>query len=377
MKNFIFSSESVTLGHPDKICDYIADNILDEALKQDKDSRMAVEVTIKNDLIFIYGEATTNAKLDYEMIAKKCIQEIGYNEDYSVIIRVTQQSKEIHNAVVKNQKICAGDQGIMFGYACNETENYMPAPIYYAHKLAATLSKVQKRYGYLGPDGKTQVSVEYKDDKVYRIDTIVVSTQHKAYISQEKIREIVLKDVILPTIPEQLLDEDTKYLINPSGSFIVGGSFGDSGTTGRKIICDTYGGMGRIGGGCLSSKDPSKVDRTGAYYARYVAKNIVANGLADRCEIQVAYAIGKNEPVSLMVDTFGTGKISDEEILTIIKNNFDFSVTNMIHELDLFQPIYRYTSCYGHFGKDIFTWEQTKTLDIPHQIKTNLIQKSA
>lgn len=377
MKNYIFSSESVTLGHPDKVCDYIADNILDEALKQDKDSRMAVEVTIKNDLIFIYGEATTNAKLDYETIAKNCIREIGYNEDYSVIIRVTQQSQEIHNAVVKDQKICAGDQGIMFGYACNETENYMPAPIYYAHKLAATLSEVQKQYGYLGPDGKTQVSVEYKDGKVSRIDTIVVSTQHKAYVSQEKIREIVLKDVILPTIPEHLLDKDTKYLINPSGSFIVGGSFGDSGTTGRKIICDTYGGMGRIGGGCLSSKDPSKVDRTGAYYARYVAKNIVANKLADRCEIQVAYAIGKNEPVSLMVDTFGTGKIPDEEILTIINNNFDFSVTNMINELDLYKPIYKYTSCYGHFGKDIFTWEQVKILDVLHLIKTDLIQKSA
>ncbi|UTY40063.1 methionine adenosyltransferase [Allocoprobacillus halotolerans] len=367
MKDYIFTSESVTLGHPDKICDFIADCILDEALKQDKYSKMAVEVTIKDEIVFIYGEASTNAKIDYEQIAKQCLREIGYHEDYHVILKISKQSKEIHQAVDK-QEVCAGDQGIMFGYACRETESYMPAPIYYAHQLAFALSLAQKRHDFLGPDGKTQVSVEYKNGQVARIDTIVVSTQHTAMASLDQIKEVVMQEVIQSTIPDGLLDEDTKYYINPSGSFIVGGSFGDSGTTGRKIICDTYGGMGRIGGGCLSSKDPSKVDRTGAYYARYVAKNIVANGLADRCEIQVSYAIGQAKPISLMIDTFGTGLFSDQQIEEIVENNFDFCVQHMIDELDLYQPIYHLTSCYGHFGKEILTWEKVKKLNIPDHL---------
>lgn len=354
----------MTLGHPDKICDFIADSILDEALTQDKYSKMAVEVTIKNEIVFIYGEASTRAQIDYENIARQCLRKIGYKEDYHIILKISEQSREIHEAVSKDHEVCAGDQGIMFGYACNETEAYMPAPIYYAHRLAFALSQAQKKHAFLGPDGKTQVSVEYKDGKVARIDTIVVSTQHKAFATQDQIKEVVMQEVIRPTIPDDLLDQETKYFINPSGSFVVGGSFGDSGTTGRKIICDTYGGMGRVGGGCLSSKDPSKVDRTGAYYARYVAKNIVAHGLADRCEIQVSYAIGQAQPISLLIDTFGTGHVSDQKIKEIVETNFDFRVQNMIDELDLYQPIYHLTSCYGHFGKDMLTWERIKKLKV-------------
>lgn len=359
MKNYIFTSESVTAGHPDKICDYIADSILDEALKQDKNSRMAVEATIKDDFIFIYGEANTNADIDYERIALNCLKEIGYKEEYHVYCKIGKQSSEIHNAVDNNQELGAGDQGIMFGYACDDTDEYMPAPIYYANKLAMRLGEVQKESDILGPDGKTQVSVEYEDDKVKRIDTIVISTQHIKDADIEDIRNLVMNEVINKVIPDHLIDNHTKYLINPSGSFIVGGSFGDSGTTGRKIICDTYGGMGRIGGGCFSSKDPTKVDRSAAYYCRYVAKNIVANGYAKKCEIQVAYAIGKAEPVSLFIDTFHTG--NEEEILKVIHDHFSFKVNDMINELDLLQPIYHKTSTYGHFGRKEFTWE--KVLD--------------
>lgn len=364
MKNYIFTSESVTEGHPDKICDYIADSILDEALKVDASSRMAIEATIKDEIIFIYGECYTNAKLDYENIAKKCMKEIGYDEEYKVITKVGQQSPEIHNAVDKKDVIGAGDQGIMFGFACNETKVYMPAPIYYANLLAERLAYIQKQYSFLGPDGKTQVSVEYEDDKVKRIDTIIISTQHVEGVKYSELKKLLLNEVVYHVIPNELLDGDTKYLINSSGSFIVGGSFGDSGTTGRKIICDTYGGTGRIGGGCLSSKDPSKVDRSAAYYCRYVAKNIVANQLAEKCEIQVSYAIGKSEPISLYINTFNTNIIPEEEIMTIIQNNFDFRVSNIINELDLQRPIYRKTACYGHFGREIFPWENIKKLII-------------
>lgn len=362
MKNYIFTSESVTEGHPDKICDYISDSILDEALKIDTSSRMAIEATIKDEIIFIYGECHTNAELDYENIAKKCMKEIGYNEEYKVIIKVGQQSLEIHDAVDKKDVIGAGDQGIMFGFACNETKAYMPAPIYYANLLAERLAYIQKQHLFLGPDGKTQVSVEYENDKVKRIDTIIISTQHVEGVKYSELKKILLNEVVYHVIPNELLDNETKYLINSSGSFIVGGSFGDSGTTGRKIICDTYGGVGRIGGGCLSSKDPSKVDRSAAYYCRYVAKNIVANKLAEKCEIQVSYAIGKPEPVSLYINTFNTNIISEEEIMKIIQNNFDFRVSNIINELDLQKPIYRKTACYGHFGREIFPWENTKKL---------------
>lgn len=252
----------------------------------------------------------------------------------------------------------------MFGYACDDTDNYMPAAIEYAHKLAKRLSDVRRGNALLLPDGKTQVSVEYENDKIKRIDTIVVSTQHVAKASQQQIADIVMKDVITPVIPDELLDEDTIYLINPSGSFVMGGSFGDSGTTGRKIVVDSYGGMGRIGGGCFSSKDPSKVDRSAAYYCRYVAKNIVAHQLASKCEVQVAYAIGKVKPVSIMVDTFGTGNKSDEEILDIIRSNFSFEVKDIIEELDLCRPIYKETSCYGHFGREEFSWE--KIIDLKY-----------
>lgn len=357
MSDYIFTSESVTEGHPDKVCDLIADSILDEALRQDPDSNMAVEATIKDDFVLVYGEASTKADIDYEKIAKETIKSIGYDEDYTVKTVVNHQSPEIHKAVNRDV-VCAGDQGIMFGYACNETDEYMPAPIYYAHALSRQLAKVRRQDDRLRPDGKTQVSVEYVDGKPRRIDAIVVSTQHAADVSQDEIHQLVREKVIDPVIPADLLDENTKYFINPSGSFVVGGSFGDSGTTGRKIVCDTYGGRGRIGGGCFSSKDPTKVDRSAAYYARWVAKNIVASGLADQCEVQVSYAIGEPEPVSIFVDTFGTGKVDDEKILDIIRNNFSFEVGNILKELDLKRPIYARTTNYGHFGDPDLPWEK-------------------
>ncbi len=356
---YIFTSESVTEGHPDKICDKIADSILDEALKTDKNSKMAVEATIKDDFILIYGEANTKSKIDYEKIAKKVMVEAGYSENYNVMVKVNSQSKEISNAVVhEDGEIAAGDQGIMFGFACNDTESYMPAAIYYANQLAKQLNRTYRNSSILGPDGKTQVSVEYCDNKVKRIDTIVVSTQHTSSTNLMEISDLIINKVINKVIPNELIDDKTKFLINPSGSFVIGGSFGDSGTTGRKIVCDTYGGMGRIGGGCFSSKDPSKVDRSAAYYCRYVAKNIVANGLAEKCEIGVSYAIGKVKPISIFVDTFNTSLYSNEEILNIIYNNFNFKVTNIIDELDLKKPIYANTACYGHFGREEFSWEK-------------------
>lgn len=368
MSNYIFTSESVTSGHPDKICDYIADSILDEALRQDPDSKMAVEATIKNDFILVYGEANTKADIDYEKIAKDVLKEIGYDEDYKVSVVVDQQSPEINHAVVQEKdgqtEVAAGDQGIMFGFAVDESDELMPLPIYLAHRLSRQLSKVRHRMpDVLKPDGKTQVSVEYVDDKPVRVDTILVSTQHAADVSQEEIQKLVREEVIAKAIPEGMIDEQTKIIINPSGSFVVGGSFGDSGTTGRKIVCDTYGGMGRIGGGCFSSKDPTKVDRSAAYYARYVAKNLVANGLAKKAEVEVAYAIGKKEPVSIYVNTFGTGTKSDEEILDIVKKNFNFEVGNILEELDLKRPIYRQTTNYGHFGDPDLPWEKIKVLE--------------
>lgn len=354
-----FTSESVTQGHPDKVCDQIADTILDAALSIDKNSKMAVECTIKDDLILIYGEANTKAKLDYKKIALNKIKEIGYEEEYKVIVKVNQQSPEINHAVVKkNGMLKAGDQGIMFGYACDETKNFMPAPIEYAHKLAECLDVLRRKVDYLMPDGKTQVTVEYSNNQVKRIEAIVISIQHKKGISQNMIKELITKEVINKVIDKKLLDSGTKIMINPSGSFIKGGSFGDSGTTGRKIIVDSYGGMGHIGGGCFSSKDPSKVDRSAAYYCRYVAKNIVAHNLAKRCEIQVAYVIGKSRPVSISIDTFGTSSLTNDRLLEIINNNFDFEINHIIKELDLLRPIYSKTSCYGHFGRNIFSWEK-------------------
>lgn len=361
MKNYYFTSESVTSGHPDKICDLIADSILDAAITQDPYSHMAVEATIKDDFILVYGEANTKATIDYETIAKNVLKEIGYEENYSVLVKVGQQSSEINDAVA-HDSIAAGDQGIMFGYACNETESYMPLPIDLAHKLANRLEEVRRSNPLLKPDGKTQVTVKYEDNKPVSIKTIVVSTQHSADITQEQLKELIMNEVIAPIIDKKWLTEETNYLINPSGSFVVGGSFGDSGTTGRKIVVDTYGGMAPIGGGCFSSKDPTKVDRSAAYYARYVCKNLVAAGLCDRCQLQLSYAIGVAKPLSVLIETFGTNKVDEEKLYEIVENNFDFSLVNIINELELRRPIYRTTTNYGHFGKEYLPWEQIKNL---------------
>ena len=362
MAKVLFTSESVTSGHPDKICDLIADSILDAALEQDPDSHMAVEASIKDDLIFVFGEAGTKAEIDYEAIAKNVLKEIGYTEDYQVITRVDRQSAEINNAVT-GEELGAGDQGIMFGYASNETINFMPFAIDCAHRLAKRLEEVRRSDERLRPDGKVQVTAEYENDVLKRIDTIVVSTQHTEDISQDTLRSLIIDQVIKPTADASLIDENTKFLINPSGSFIVGGSFGDSGTTGRKIVVDTYGGYAPIGGGCFSSKDPTKVDRSAAYYARYVCRNIIANGLALRAQLQLSYAIGEPRPVSVNINTFGTGVMDDDSLLEIIMKNFDFSVSGIIRELDLRRPIYRSTTNYGHFGKPELPWEQFRRIN--------------
>lgn len=360
---YFFTSESVTEGHPDKICDKISDKILDTALEQDKNSKMAVETTIKGNLVFIYGEANTKAKLNYEEIAKEVLKDIGYNEEFNFIIKVSNQSKEINKSVEKKE-LAAGDQGIMFGYATNETKELMPLPILLANKLAYNLTKVRKedKNTPLLPDGKTQVTVEYQNNKPKRIDTIIIAAQHKKEITQKELKKYIIENVITKTIPQNLLDKKTKILINTSGSFIIGGPYSDSGTTGRKIIVDTYGGTSRIGGGCLSSKDPTKVDRSAAYYTRYVAKNIVAHNLADKCEIQVSYAIGKQKPISLFIETFNTEKVNINEIYKYVETNFNFSVENIINELNLKNIKYYNIASYGHFGRtDInLPWENIK-----------------
>ena len=363
MSKVFFTSESVTSGHPDKICDLIADSILDEALRQDPYAHMAVEATIKDDLILVYGEAGTTAVIDYEKIALSVLKQIGYNEEYHVQVKVNKQSAEINNAVDQDN-LGAGDQGIMFGFASNETEVLMPYAIYTAHRLAAQLEKVRREDGRLGPDGKTQVTAEYNDGKLTRVDTIVVSTQHNKEISQEEIKDLIIEKVIKPVIDEKLIDENTRYLINPSGSFVLGGSWGDSGTTGRKIVVDSYGGYAPIGGGCFSSKDPTKVDRSAAYYARYVCRNLVANGLAEKCQLQLSYAIGEPNPTSVYVQSFGTSKYNDDELQAIVLKNFNFSVSNIINELDLRKPIYTKTTNYGHFGKKDLPWEQFKKIEL-------------
>ncbi len=363
MAKMYFTSESVTSGHPDKICDLIADSILDEAMRQDPESHMAVEATIKDDLIFVYGEAGTKAVIDYEKIAKDVLKEIGYNEDYNVIVKVNVQSPEINSAVAHNE-IAAGDQGIMFGFASDETERYMPFAIDCAHRLAAKLEEVRRSDPRLKPDGKTQVTAEYDDGVLKRVDAIVVSTSHTEDITQEELRELIMEKVIKPVVDPALTDENTRYLINPSGKFTICGSFGDSGTTGRKIVVDTYGGYAPIGGGCFSSKDPTKVDRSAAYYARYVCRNLVANGLAKKVQLQLSYAIGEPEPVSVNVNTFGTSGYTEEELLDIIRRNFNFSVVNIINELDLRRPFYRKTTNYGHFGKKDLPWEQFKKIEL-------------
>jgi S-adenosylmethionine synthetase len=364
-RTYYFSSESVTDGHPDKVCDQIADAILDEALRQNEHSKMAVEATIKDNTVVIYGEQTTDALLDYAKIARGVLADIGYTEFFNVILLVGNQSQNIFDKVVLGNEIAAGDQGIMFGYATNETPNYMPLAIDTAHKLSKRLSDFKHIDPRIKPDGKTQVTVLYVDDKPVRITKVVVSTQHDADLDLDELRAIIRKEVIDKVIDPKWIDpKDFETIINPGGNFIIGGPYGDSGTTGRKIVVDTYGGMGRIGGGCFSSKDPSKVDRSAAYYCRYVAKNIVAHGLADRCEVQVSYAIGLTKPLSIYINTFGTEKKPIAEIEVFVARNFDFTVSNIIKELDLLRPIYRKTSNFGHFGREEadFLWESIKDI---------------
>ena len=362
---YFFTSESVTEGHPDKLCDYISDSILDECLKQDKNSRVAVETFASKDTVVIAGQITSNAKFDIENLAREKIQEIGYDNantdmDYrtcNIILNITKQSSDIAMGVDTGG---AGDQGIMFGYASNETESYMPYAINAAHKLAKQLTYVRKNneISYLRPDGKTQVTVEYENDKPKRIETILISTQHLDNIDMKQLKADIINKVINKVIDKNMIDEDTKIYINPTGRFVIGGPLGDTGLTGRKIIVDTYGGYSRHGGGAFSGKDPSKVDRSATYMLRHIAKNIVANGYADKCEIQVSYAIGMKEPLSINVNTYGTGKKTEEELVNIIKEKFDLTPRGIIEYLDLKNIKYTETTNYGHFGKENLPWEK-------------------
>lgn len=365
MKKYYFSSESVTEGHPDKLCDYISDKILDECLIQDKNSRVAVETFASSNKITIAGQITSKANLDIEKIVRDTIKEIGFDNsetdiDYrtcDIDINITKQSDDIALGVDIGG---AGDQGIMFGYATNETENYMPYAIYIAHKLSEKLTEVRKEniVPYLRPDGKTEVTVEYEDETPKRIENVLISTQHLANISMEQLKADVKKYVIDEVIPQDMIDENTKIYINPTGRFVIGGPLGDTGLTGRKIIVDTYGGYARHGGGAFSGKDATKVDRSAAYIARHIAKNIVANEYADKCEIQLSYAIGIEEPLSIYVNTFGTNKIEEEEIINKIKEKFDLTPNGIIKYLDLQKPIFAKATNYGHFGKDYLPWEK-------------------
>ncbi len=373
----LFTSESVTEGHPDKVCDLIADSILDAMIEQDQNSRVACEVCANSNFVLVMGEVTTNATVDIEKIVRETIKKIGYTkEEYGfnsetceIKIMLKKQSSDIAMGVNKSKEEKegenlgegAGDQGIIFGYACNETENYMPFPIYYAHKLAKRLAEARKNgeIKYLRPDGKTQVTVEYDENgNVKRIDAIVISAQHDPDVEQEKIKNDIIEKVVKTTIPAEFLDDQTRYFINPTERFVIGGPAGDSGLTGRKIIVDTYGGYAPHGGGAFSGKDPTKVDRSAAYMARKIAKDIVKSGLADKCQIELAYAIGVAKPVSILVETFGTNKIPEEDIVKKINEEYDLTPKGIIKRLDLRKPIYKYTTNYGHLGKNGLKWEE-------------------
>ncbi|MBA4685626.1 MAG: methionine adenosyltransferase [Candidatus Galacturonibacter soehngenii] len=390
MEKLLFTSESVTEGHPDKICDQVSDAILDALLEQDPMSRVACETCTNTGFVLVMGEITSNANVDYEAIVRKTVNEIGYNNlEYGfdankceVLVRLDKQSADIamgvdkalearENKMTESQidAIGAGDQGMMFGFASNETEEYMPYPIALAHKLSLQLTKVRKdgTLTYLRPDGKTQVSVEYDEaGRPIHLNAVVLSTQHDPNVTQEQIHQDIKKYVFEPVLPKDLIDENTNYYINPTGRFVIGGPNGDSGLTGRKIIVDTYGGYARHGGGAFSGKDCTKVDRSAAYAARYVAKNIVAAGIADKCEIQLSYAIGVAHPMSIMIDTFGTGKISNEKLVEIVRENFDLRPAGIIKMLDLRRPIYKQTAAYGHFGRNDLDlpWEKLDKVDV-------------
>ncbi|MFA5241482.1 MAG: methionine adenosyltransferase [Sulfuricella sp.] len=379
MNEYLFTSESVSEGHPDKVADQISDGVLDAILSQDPYARVACETLVNTGLVVLAGEITTSAVVDYAQVARDTIKRIGYDEsaggfDYrscSVLTAIDKQSPDIAQGVNEGQGLDpdqgAGDQGLMFGYACDETPQLMPAPIYYAHRLMQRQAEVRKdgRLPWLRPDAKSQVTFRYVDGKPVSVDTVVLSTQHSEDIEYQILTEAVIDEIIKPVIPDHMLTHDTKYFINPTGRFVIGGPMGDSGLTGRKIIVDTYGGAAHHGGGAFSGKDPSKVDRSAAYAGRYVAKNIVAAGLAKKCEVQIAYAIGVARPVSMMVNTFGTGKISDAKIVELIKQHFDLRPKGIVLALDLLRPIYAKTAAYGHFGRDEpeFSWENTDKAD--------------
>ncbi len=379
MTNFLFTSESVGEGHPDKVADQISDSILDAILTQDKMARVACETLVTTGMAVIAGEITTTAYADFPSIVRQTIKEIGYNDsamgfDYetcAVLTSIDQQSPDISQGVSEGEGLFkdqgAGDQGLMFGFACDETPELMPMPIILAHKLTKKLADVRKggQLNFLRPDCKSQVSIQYVDDKPVHIDTVVISSQHTPDVSYEDLKEAIIEEVVRPTLPVNLINDKTRYLINPTGRFVVGGPMGDCGLTGRKIIVDTYGGQGSHGGGAFSGKDPSKVDRSASYMARYVAKNVVAAGLATKCEVQLAYAIGVAEPVSVMINTYGTGVISSDKIAQIVRDEFDMRPASIVEQLDLLRPIYQQTAAYGHFGRELpdFYWERKDRVD--------------